>query len=268
MKKNVKAIIAALSASIMCAVPVAASFASTAATTSITAEAAGVTSPQPGDNVAELSQPYGISGNRGVALNAVVYEVNTSTGEAAVCGRYSHIRSIESADWVKLKGRTYKVTSVKDDAFATTTQGTYTVNKFIGGKYLTRVGARAFKGTLVYTIEFKATEHIYIGDSAFMNANFRVLNLPADITCGPHAFEGNYSLTTVNVKWTHNNNYNKPVTLESRAFANCTSLVRFASDNRRMLYLHRDSFYGSPNPNFAGGQNYIIFDAFFLSYLD
>ena len=239
MKKNIKAIIAALSASIMCAVPVAASFAGTTAVTTITASAAN-TDPE------VLSQPYGVSGNRGVALNAVVYEVNPSDGTAAVCGRYSHIRSIEAADRVSLNGRTYIVRSVKDDAFVTTMEGPYTVNKFKGGKNLTYVGARAFMGTLVYSAEFNGP-YISFGDSAFKNANLREITIPECRVIGAHAFEGNYHLTSVYFTGSSS----ASITAGSMAFANCPSLARVHSNVWRNFYRKSDTFDPNCRANFS-----------------
>ena len=97
MRKSTKAIIAALSASIMCAAPVAVTFAGTAAVTSITAEAASTVS---------------------YTFNKLKYNLNTSTREAALAGvSDANLANLTVPATLTYGGRTYKITKIEDSAF-------------------------------------------------------------------------------------------------------------------------------------------------------
>ena len=246
MKKNIKAIIAAVSASIMCAVPVAASFASTAAT-GITAEAYytdWATSPA----ICYVAQAApGLPSNY-VTANALVYQLNNSNNTAMLTGKSStDAEDIVLPDIIKYNGKLYKITSVKADSF----YGSTAVLSFKGGKYLELIDSRAFANSSCTSVEVNSRA-ITVREEAFSRANLRSVKLPAKATVKTRAFRDNAGLQTVDFICNDSTNYNTAVNLDRTAFRNCTSLTRVNAENRRMLNLYRSTFNNCPCVGFYG----------------
>ena len=257
MRKNVKAIIAALSASIMCAVPVAASFASTTAT-SITASAAYGDWNNTPDVIADASSASFLGENY-VIGNALVYTYNNSDMTATFRGRYNPIKNVVLPDKIRVNGRIYEVTEIGIEANYHSTS----LSSFTAGKYLTKIDARAFKESGLSSFVSNAKE-ITIDNDAFLNCkSLRTVKLPGKSKNGntnlleDRAFDGCTALTTVQFYCNDGSNYNTAVYMGRNAFRGCTKLTKCTSDNRRMLNIFNDTFPNINNVNTSG---------FFVSY--
>lgn len=181
MRKNVRAIIAALSASIMCAAPVAASFASTTAVTSITAEAASTSE---------------------ITYGNLKYIINPATKQAQLSGvNYMPLKEVKVPAGFTWHNVTYKVTSIKSSAFKN--------NKYITSvdlslaNNLTNIGAYAFQNVkTLKSIKFNSVinsigTYTFSGCTALSNVNFngnhRITNIFAN------AFSGCTSLNSISI---------------------------------------------------------------------
>ena len=258
MKKNIKAIIAALSASIMCAVPVAASFANTAAVTSITASATDPwdTWSSTPDVIVNASHASFL-GNDGVIANSLVYRISgTGSNRAAKFeGRYNPVADLNLPDKIRVDGVVYPVTEILNGAC----EGQGSVKSLNAGKYLEKIGDRAFKNSGIKTLVCRARK-IDIGFDAFYNGYLRTVELPGDVTIKDRAFMWNNFLRTVTITCNDSSNYNKPVSLGHNAFKYCTALESFTTDNRRWTELYHDTFANTPDTTWFQGFHFVYLD--------
>ena len=239
MKKNIKAIIAALSASIMCAVPVAASFANTTAVTSITAEAAA-------DIIHDATLIAG--DNIVIAKGALTYQINGS--EASLYGRYNQVSDVIMPDKLRYNGTIYKITSVRPEAFknACTTATGSGVRRFRCGKYVRIIGDRAFMGSSVYDVDLSGAASLTtIGNDAFACASVGTsLTIPASVTLiRSGAFRDNRWLNTI--EFSSSSRY---LTISSRAFANLTNLTAIEADRIYYSSSSASNAFAGVNPSF------------------
>ena len=261
MKKNVKAIIAAISASIMCAVPVAASFASTAATTSLTAQA--LSDWEIWENTEDVvynAQHAGFTNDQSkVICYSLVYVISVEPDGRHVAkleGRYNPVADLELPDKLRVDGSEWEITEILDEACYRQSS----VRSLKGGKYLEKIGDRAFAYSGINKLEINSKK-IEIGFDAFYDGYLRTVKLPGDAIIKDRAFMWNNYLRTMDFFCNDGDNYNTPVYVGHNALKNCTSLEAFRTPRqRRMLFLYRDSFNNCPNNYNSSG--------FFYSYND
>jgi len=180
MKKSLKAIVAAASAAIMCAAPVAAVF-TTLPATSLTASAADET----------------------VVVGNLKYTLNASTKKAALAGvNYMPLQNMTVPASFTWHGITYKVTSIKDSAFR---GNTYLRSiDLSGASYLTDLGRYTF-------MECSKLESVKLGPAVnkmgncdfaecpkLKNFDFVTSNLDE---IAPYAFRNDTSLTSINIPY-------------------------------------------------------------------
>lgn len=248
MRKNVKAIIAALSASIMCAAPVAASFASTTAVTSITAEAASTSE---------------------ITYRNMKYILNPATKEAQLSGvnfiPLDVITTNEVRDTLTWHGITYKITSIKDSAFRGNTNlrtvdlsaatnlkdlGKYTFMECTNltsvklSSSVTKMGNCDFaECTNLSDFDFVSTQIDDIYPYAFRNCKkLKSINIPHSVTnISASAFCGS-GLTSVFIS-------NNVESIHLSAFQMCDNLkkVVLEAGGNKTLEVYRDAFAYCPN---------------------
>ena len=245
MRKNVKAIIAALSASIMCAAPVAASFASTTAVTSITAEAASTSE---------------------ITYGNLKYIINPATKQAQLSGvNYMPLKNLTVNATLTWHGITYKITSIKDSAFRGNTNlrtvdlsaatnlkdlGKYTFMECTNltsvklSSSVTKMGNCDFaECTNLSDFDFVSTQIDDIYPYAFRNCKkLKSINIPHSVTnISASAFCGS-GLTSVFIS-------NNVESIHLSAFQMCDNLkkVVLEAGGNKTLEVYRDAFAYCPN---------------------
>ena len=241
MRKSTKAIIAALSASIMCAVPVAASFAGTAAVTGITAEAASDVIAT-GCYVKSLAE----QNSKAVVAEGLVYELNDSNYTATLAGRWTNVSMVIMPDMISYKGHNYKITAIKTGSFKNTS-GPYAIKEFKAGKYLETIGSRAFQNSPVRKINLNSGL-LTIGSNAFEGAICTEIVIPHTVTAIESQAFKNTDLTSIFFDASASS---PQLTLKSEAFSyneklkEITSYRKYKSIDktafkRKTLYIQED----------------------------
>ena len=184
MKKSIKAIIAAISASIMCAAPITTYVANVNPTKGITAEAAS-------DIIHDVAFLNNNGGLNVIGAGALTYHIVGNN--AILYGRYNPVDSVNMPDKIRYNNKLYPVTEVAPRAFKNAVktacgEGVYT---FRSGKNVKKIGDEAFYGsslqkiTLTYGLE-------EIGNRAFAYTNVgSMLNIPGTVKkVNAQAFKG------------------------------------------------------------------------------
>ena len=200
-----------------------------------------------------------IVGLTAVISYSLVYVLSRESNGRRVAkfeGRYNPVADLNLPDKLRVDGYEWEVTEVLNEAC----EGQSSVRSLTGGKYLEKIGDRAFKNSGITRLEVNSKK-IEIGFDAFYDGYLRTVKLPGDANIKDRAFMWNNYLKTVDFFCNDDENYNTPVYLGHNALKNCTSLEAFRTPRqRRMLYLYRDSFTNCPNNyNYSG---------FFFSYND
>lgn len=185
MNKPIKAIIAALSASILCAAPITSNVINLKPTTGVTAQAASDII----HDVAYLNSSNGATNV--IGSGALVYRIVGNN--AILSGRYNPVDTVKMPDKIRYNNKLYPVTEVAPGAFKNAVktacgEGVYT---FRSGKYVKKIGDEAFYGsslqniTLTYGLE-------EIGNKAFAYTSIgSMLNIPGSVKkINAQAFKG------------------------------------------------------------------------------
>ena len=244
MRKSTKAIIAALSASIMCAAPVAATFAGTAAVTSITAEAASTVS---------------------FTYQKLKYNLNTSTKEAALAGvSDANLVNLTLPATITYGGSTYKITKIEDSAFRGNTKlktvnlssaiylkdlGRYTFMECSSltsvklSSSVTKMGNCNFaECTKLSSFDFVSQQITDIAPYAFRNCkNLKSINIPHSVKCISASAFCSAGLTSVYIS----NNVEK---IHMSAFQMCDNLTTVTLEGgvSKEIEVYRNAFAYCP----------------------
>jgi hypothetical protein len=230
MKKTIKAIIAAFSASIICAAPVTATVTNFAPVTGITANAAS-------DIVHDASYLNSNGGLNVITSNALTYHIVGN--HAVLYGRYNPVSNVVMPDKIKYNRVTYPVTEVAPRAFknAVKTPCGEGVYKFRSGKYVEKIGDEAFYGASLWdlTLTYGLKE---IGNKAFSYTNVGdMLNIPGSVEkIGAQAFKG-----CDDVKYLFFNAGSQYLDICSEAFSGLSEL--------RTIYVSRKDFKANNSLN-------------------
>lgn len=82
-----------------------------------------------------------------IVADGLVYYMDSETHEAGLAGRWTNATIIDMPDMISYHGETYTITSVRNDAFKRNLRSgdRYYVRSFKAGRYVKKIGDRAFK---------------------------------------------------------------------------------------------------------------------------
>lgn len=254
MKKSIKAIIAAISASIMCAAPIATTITDVTPATGITAEASS-------DIIYDASYLNSNYGTIVITSDSLTYRIVGN--HATLHGRYNPVSNINMPDKIRYNGTIYPITEVEARAFqnACKTACGEGVYNFRSGKYVTKIGDYAFNESSLGTVDLNdGLEEI--GYKAFSYTNIGTsLYIPGSVTnIRGQAFKGCTKIKYVTVDGGISLNPAipdpnlTPISFGSQAFYGLSSLRSFTLYRRYPLanYSHNPdhSVFGNCNPSF------------------
>jgi len=217
--KNLAA--AAFAAAALITVPASLGTASTgtAPANSITAEAASE----------RIAQGYDINGltKDFIVADGLVYYMNHKTTEAALAGRWTNTTAVNMPDSISYKGKTYEITSVRNDAFSRdpSKEDRYYIRSFRAGCHVKTIGDRAFKNCYLKDV-FLSSSVETIGSEAFYGTSVKEIVIPhKTTTIGDRAF-AKTSLTEIFFDCSASSPY---LELKANAFSNNEQLRKITN---------------------------------------